>query len=78
MNKLKKCNLTTEISPNFVNYTCPYCESRLSINYDDFACDVDIDSYDYERWEGKVTFCDECDEKFKIGDVEVDYYSQFR
>lgn len=56
MNKLKKCNLTIEISPNFVNYTCPYCESRLSINYDDFACDVDIDSYDYERWEGKVTF----------------------
>ena len=42
------------------------------------AHDVDIDSYDYERWEGKVTFCDECDEKFKIGDVEVDYYSRFR
>ena len=35
---------------------------------------MDIDSYDYERWEGKVTFCDECDEKFKIGYVEVDYY----
>lgn len=74
--KLKTCDLTIETGYKFVNYVCPYCGSRLSIDYDDFEDDM-LD-YDWSKWEGKVTFCDECDEKFKIGDVEVDYYSQFR
>lgn len=54
---------------------CGCCTiSLIDGNSQGKSCDVDIDSYDYERWEGKVTFCDECDEKFKIGYVEVDYY----
>lgn len=70
MQELKIADITIEMEPKYVRYTCPYCGEEVELDYDEFEDEM---PYKYwGDWDGEHVTCGECGREFKIHGVEVD------
>ena len=70
IDNVKSTQLTIISEPVYVKMDCPYCESEIEIEYNEFSSSMYSDYWG--DWEGELIYCEECEEYFKIGNVNYD------
>lgn len=70
MKKCLKSDLEIIFEPSYVKTYCPYCDSEIEINYEEF--EQDMYSRYWGDWEGELVYCEDCGSYFKIDNVVYD------
>lgn len=65
--KYLKSDLTIISEPSYVKIYCPHCESEIEVEYGEFS--RSMSSNYWCSWEGKLVYCEECENYFQINNV---------